>query len=226
MKKTDAPLDPARMAALLRDHVLALTPEDIGLTAANWPSSQALACSTSHSMVWGVVMELAEAGVVVSLVVLLDGSVSVYLSDGSGVIGCGLHPDVRATAAKMLQVAGQVAPECKPATEHPMPLNHQVRFHLLTTQGVLGAVANRAELDEGAEVLAELYYAGHGVIGMVELLGAGVDLVDEMRLAETVTRRVSDADIDTRIGAQELKPRERGCRILPYASIAARRSRN
>ena len=218
MKNMDAPLDPAKMTAMLRDGVLAIAPEDVGLTTATCPP------------VWGAIMELAEAGVVVSLVALLDGSVSVYLSDGSGVIGCGLHPDVRAAASKMLRVAEQVADQCEPTEHHPAPFDHQVRFYLLSNQGVLGAVAERTELDEGAEALAELYYAGHGVIGMVELLGAGVDLVDEMRMAETAAQRDAGdnarADVEQRIGVQELKSRGRGCRILPYVGSVARRSQN
>ena len=218
MKKTDAPLDPAKMTAMLRDGVLAIAPEDIGLTAATCPP------------VWGTIMELAEAGVVVSLVALLDGSVSVYLSDGSGVIGCGLHPDVRAAASKMLRVAEQVADQCAPTEQYPAPFDHQVRFYLLTNQGVLGAATERAELDEGAEALAELYYAGHGVIGMVELLGAGVDLVDEMRMVETAQRDTgidnARTDVEQCIGVHELKSRGRGCRILPYVGSVARRSQN
>jgi hypothetical protein len=219
MKNMDAPLYPAKMTAMLRDGVLAIGPDDIGLTAATCPP------------VWGTIMEWVEAGVVVSLAALLDGSVSVYLSDGSGVIGCGLHPDVRVAASKMLRVAEQVADQCEPAEHYPAPLDHQVRFYLLTNQGVLGAAAERAELDEGAEALAELYYAGHGVIGMVELLGAGVDLIDEMRMAETAAQRdacidSARADAEQRIGAQELKSRGRGCRILPYVGSVARRSQN
>jgi hypothetical protein len=217
MKKFDAPLDPVKMTAMLREGVLAIGPEDIGLTSGDCPR------------VWGAMMELGDAGVVVSLVVLADGSVSIYLTDGGGVIGCGLHPDVRVAAAKMLHSAEQVVAQCVPTDLYPMPNEHQVCFYLLTSQGVLRGTADRAELDEGAVALAELYYAGHGVIGMVELLGAGVDLVDEMRLAENASRREADAagkEGDNCTGVQEFKARGRGCRILPYVGNVVRRSRN
>lgn len=218
MKKVAAPLDPAKMTAILRAGVLAIGPEDIGLTSGNCPR------------VWGVMMELGEVDVVVSLVVLVDGSVSVYLSDGGGVIGCGLHPDVRAVAAKMLNVAEQAVAQCEPTDHYPQPNEHQVRFYLLTESGVLGATAARADLDEGALALAELYYAGHGVIGMVELLGAGVELVDEMHFTANAARREADAAIGVgdsgHSGTQELPARGRGCRILPYVGTVARRSRN
>ncbi len=208
------------MTAMLRAGVLAITPEDIGLSPTNCPG------------VWGVMMELGIDEVVASLVVLADGSVSIYLSDGQGVIGCGLHPDVRTAAAKMLQVAGQAVSQCVPMDSYPMPRSERVRFYLLTCAGILGAEAARAELDDGAVDLAELYYAGHGVIGVVELLGAGVDLVDEMRLAEMASLNgTSEADMEMRIesgqpGMQQFKARGRGCRILPYVGTVARRSHN
>jgi hypothetical protein len=208
------------MTAMLRSGVLALEPEDIGLSASECP------------MVWGVMMELGIADVVASLVVLVDGSVSVYLSDGEGVIGCGLHPDVRTAAAKMLRVAGAAAALCAPVDSYPLPHPEQVRFYLLTPHGILGGEASRVTLDEGAVDLAELYYAGHGVIGMVELLGAGVDLIDEMSLAEMASlNEMNEAGIEQRnesgqTGMQQLKARGRGCRILPYVGTAARRSQN
>ncbi len=219
MKQADIPLHPARMAAMLRAGVLAIVPGDIGLNANECPT------------VWGVMMELGIADVVASLVVLADGSVSVYLSDGEGVIGCGLHPDVRAAAAKMLQVAGRAEAQCVRVDTYPMPKTDQVRFYLLTTRGILGGEASRVELDDGAVDLAELYYAGHGVIGMVELLGAGVDLVDEMRLAEMASLNELSAGIEPRNesgqpGMQQFKARGRGCRILPYVGTVARRSQN
>lgn len=219
MKKADTPLHPANMTAMLRAGVLAITPEDIGCSAPDCP------------MVWGVMMELGIADVVASLVVLADGSVSVYLSDGEGVIGCGLHPDVRTAALKMLHVAGRAVNQCVAVDAYPMPCPDQVRFYLLTMHGILGGAAARADLDDGAVDLAELYYAGHGVIGMVELLGAGVDLVDEMRLAERASLNELSAGGEQRNesaqpGMQQFKTRGRGCRILPYVGTVARRSQN
>ncbi len=215
MKKAVAPLDPAKMTTLLRAGVLALGPADIGLTAANTPS------------VWGVMMEFGDAEVVVSLVALLDGSVSIYLSNGAGVIGCGLHPDVRTAAAKMLRLAEPAMAFCAPAAEQPLPVEQRVCFYLLTQRGILGCDASRADLDEGAVALAELYYAGHGIIGMVELLGAGVDLVDEMQLAENAAQRDAPVvDADASPSTQQSKARGRGCRILPYVGNAVRRSQH
>ena len=211
MTKAATPLDPVKMTAMLRDGVLAIGPEDIGLSPEDCPQ------------VWGVLMELAETEVVVSLVALADGSVSIYLSNGAGVIGCGLHPDVRVAASKLLNIAARATEFCRPTTQYPMPDAGHVRVYLLTSQGILVGDATRDALDEGEVGLAELYYAGHGVIGVVELLGAGVDLVDEMRLAEGTVRNDNQVGAE---GLQEFKARGRGCRILPYVGNVARRSQN
>lgn len=220
MKKNAAALDPAKMTTMLRAGVLAIEPEDIGLTRSACPR------------VWGVMMELGEAEVVVSLVALLDGSVSIYLSDGNGVLGCGLHPDVRLAAAKMLNIAAQTVDAGEPVASYPMPGDGHVRFYLLTDGGVVMIDGDRQQLNDGEFELAELYYAGHSVIDIVELLGAGVDLVDEMRLAESANKRQAHGDttdgeiLMTQQAAQELKVRGRRCRILPYVGNVVRRSQN
>lgn len=215
MKNNEAPLEPAAVTALLRNNVFNLKVEDIGLTLAKCPQ------------VWGVMMELGYPEVIVSLVVLADGSCSVYLSDGSGAVGCGLYSEVRQSAANMLHVAQRMIPYCTPAGSHPLPEDSRVRFYLLSLQGVLTVEASRHELDEGATEMAELYYAGHAVIGMIELLGAGVDIVDEIRLAQVeLNTPAADTDSSGAHATTLTRSRGRSCRILPFAGSAARRWHN
>ena len=94
---------------MLRAEAFALKPREIGLSPAECPP------------VWGLILELGFSDTVASLVVLSDGSVSVYLSDGGGVIGCGLHPDVRRAALKMLLIAQGLTSHCRPTSDHPLP---------------------------------------------------------------------------------------------------------
>lgn len=221
MNNNEAPLESAAVTALLRNNVFNLKVEDLGLSREKSP------------LVWGVMMELGYQEVVVSLVVLADGSCSVYLTDGSGVVGCGLYSEVRQVAVNMLNVAQRVMTQCLPAFVHPLPTDSRVRFYLLTGQGVLTTETSRHEMDEGAAEIAELYYAGHGVIGMIELLGAGVDIVDEMRMAQSELNQANDQsddppnDNNSDIQAMAtLRSRGRTCRILPSAGSAARRWHN
>jgi hypothetical protein len=215
MKNNEAPLEPATVAALLRNNVFNLKIEDIGLTQQKSPA------------VWGVMMELGYPEVVVSLTVLADGSCSVYLSDGNGAVGCGLYSEVRQTVANMLGIAQRMIPQCETATDYPLPANSQVRFYLFTGQGILTAAHSRHDMDEGATELAELYYAGHSVIGMIELLDAGIDIIDEMRLAQgDITNPVTDTVTSGIYSMPISRSRGRACRILPSVGSAARRWHN
>jgi len=213
MKNNEAPLEPAAISAMLRNNVFNLKIEDIGLTREKSP------------LVWGVMMELGYQDVVVSLVALADGSCSVYLSDGSGAVGCGLYSEVRQSAANMLTVAQRMLSQCQPTIVYPVPVESQARFYLLTGKGVYTTNASRHEMDEGAKEIAELYYAGHSVIGMIELLGAGVDIVDEMRLTQAELSK-PNTDTDTSGAHATSRSRGRTCRILPTAGSAVRRWHN
>ncbi len=225
MKQERGTVDPVQMTALLRASVFTITPA--GMSGARGDMA---AQAAGTDAVCGVMIEFGHPQVITSLVALQDGSVSVYMSDGGGVIGCGLHPEVRSAARKMLTLAQEVEHQCVPMTQFPSPAEDSVTVYLLTRNGVMGATVMRNDLDEGAVPLAELYYAAHGVIGIVELLGAGVDLVDEMRLtrAQLDAAATSD-DAETLIAKREaakheLPRRGRACRILPYVGNVARRS--
>lgn len=219
MNKAVAGLDPATVTAMLRAGALAIKPQEIGLRTEDCPQ------------VWGLMMELGYANVVASLVVLFDGSVSVYLSDGGGVIGCGLHPEVRSAASKLLCSAQRLASACRPASTFPMPADAQVCFYLLTVSGVVSMKLAKEVLDDGAVEFSEPYYAGLALIDIIELLGAGVDLVDEMRLTQSklMQRAASNTEVSASPGVDavgEPKARGRACRILPYVGSAARRLHN
>jgi hypothetical protein len=224
MRKNAGVLDPAQMTALLRAGVLAVEPLSVGMAVENLPP------------VWGVMIEFGHPEVIASLVVLADGSVSIYMSDGNGIIGCGLHADVRVAAIKMLNSAQHVQSSCIPMQQHPSPQPDGVTFYLLTRQGVMGTEVLRSDLDEGAVPLAELYYAAHGVIDLVELLGAGTELVNEMRMIKTQLGRDADAvptTVKNELSAdeqylvrREQPTRGRACRILPYVGNVARRSQS
>lgn len=230
MKQERGTVDPIQMTTLLRASVFTLNSADVvGTTGdasaqfADQPVDQQI------NPVWGVMIEFGHPQVITSLVALQDGSVSVYMSDGSGVIGCGLHPEVRSAARKMLALAQDAEHQCIPMTQFPSPAEDSVTVYLLTQKGVMGTTVMRNDLDEGAVELAELYYAAHGVIGIVELLGAGVDLVDEMRLTRAqldaaATSSDAEALIAQRESKHELPRRGRACRILPYVGNVARRS--
>src|SRR5262245_15170304 len=114
---------------MLRDRALRLAPEEVGFSRD----------TDEHSTVFGVILETAHPDVVASLVVLIDGSVSLYVSDGSGCIGCGSHPEIRSVAAELLQLSANALPLSKPTTSHVPPIRGMVRIYWLTLAGLRSA---------------------------------------------------------------------------------------
>lgn len=198
MKKSIATQQSIQLTTLLRRNVLALQPKDVGLGSANCPS------------VWGVMMESGFPQLVVSLVALADGSVSVYMSDGGSIIGCGLHPAARLAAEQLIAVAQPFALRGEPAADTSLPPQGFTYFYLLTSTGLRRMEIPTAELNEDTSELAGLYTAGRHLIDTIEACGAGHDLLDEILVT---------ADHETKSGS-----RERACRIPPYAGTAVRRS--
>jgi hypothetical protein len=141
----------------MRAQVLALKPDDIGITKATYPRD-----------VWGLLMETGvPEGGAFSLVALADGTTSLYFSTGGGVIGAGQHERVRSTSHDLLAKANEFHKLAKPASAHPLPGPGQVIFYFLSYSGVLSYSAPEVSLGEGKDRLSALFLAGHHVISEV-----------------------------------------------------------
>ena len=130
----------------------------------------------------GVLMETGASGSVATFLVLADGTVSLYLSTGGGVIGAGEHEEVRAAAAEMLALTNKYATAyieaCAATTDSPLPQDGQVFFYLLTTSGLYLARCKEADLENRNDPFTNLFENCHAVLG-------------ELREATERTRRES-----------------------------------
>lgn len=156
------------VVAMLRASVLKLVPSDIDL-------------DIETGSIFGLVIETAYPDAVASLTVLADGSVSLYVSDGTGCVGCGTHRDVRRAGADLLDVAERCVDLTIPtdATDYPPP--GHIGFYFLGSN--LRSVQVRLEeLDAGSK-LGALYFAGQEVINAIERVGAGQSIAQEIRIA-------------------------------------------
>ncbi|MDP3723941.1 MAG: hypothetical protein Q8R91_10705 [Candidatus Omnitrophota bacterium] len=133
--------------------VLATTPRELGLTP-----------TKKHPRVWGALMEIGYPEGVATLVALLEGSVSLYSSNGGGIIGAGEHGSVRRAAIKCIGAAEPYVEEFSNTTDYPLPDTGRVKFYLLTFSGILTGDFDEHLLGEGRHTLSKLFYAGHDVI--------------------------------------------------------------
>lgn len=136
----------------LRGMLLSTTPDRIGIKL------------KEPGEVWGVVMETGYPTAVVSLVALADGTVSLYYSNGGGILGLGLHAGPRRAAQTFLASSQQYAEHAQPSGSHPLPHPSYTRFYLLTGKGVLTTEAKEDDLGNNRHLLSPLFNKGHELI--------------------------------------------------------------
>lgn len=147
----------------LRLQALSLRPEQIGLG----PESVA--------PIHGVVMETGYPAAVATFVCIADGTTSLYLSTGGGILGAGEHENVRSACLRMLAITNEYAADfldaCTPADpSFPLPGEGEVVFHLLTRDGVYDAGGPELDLAEQRHPFSALFNNCHQVLGHVRIV--------------------------------------------------------
>jgi hypothetical protein len=158
-KKHDDEKNPAAISRELRDKALSVSAAELSL-----------APTEARLNVWGVLMELGYPQTVATLAVFADGTSSLYISTGGGVIGAGEHKPVRAEAEKFLFTAQSFVEHFEPADGTPYPKAGRVRFYVRTFEATLTAEADEQELGRKIHKLGPLFHAGHAVITQMRLL--------------------------------------------------------
>ena len=154
--------DPASAARGLRDQALSLAAEDLGLTP-----------TLEHPHLWAILMETGFPELVASLFSATDGTTSLYLSTGGGVIGAGAHESVGATLPLFFAAAEANLTSFSMAPSTPPPGEGRVRFYLRTFDGTLTAEASEQDLGQKRHPLWPVFHAGQAVIAAVRQASGG-----------------------------------------------------
>ena len=142
----------------LRNLVLDTKPSDIGVVP------------TNPDEVWGVLMESGYANVAVSLVAIADGTVSMYFSNGGGIIGLGPHEGPKQAAKALLTHAQQFPKHAQPTKDYPLPEVGHTRFYLLAGDHVVTADAESDDLAAGRHAMSSLFRKSHELISAIRLV--------------------------------------------------------
>lgn len=140
----------------LRSMVLNLSPDEIGITREHFPHQ-----------VWGVVMETGMDAGFYTLVVLADGTTSLYYSNGGGIIGAGEKPGVQEASRQFIGWGNRLVGSAKPVSSTQSPDKGITKFFFLTFDGIRSYTAPEVDLGEERDSLAPLFHAGHSVIAAV-----------------------------------------------------------
>jgi hypothetical protein len=124
---------------------------------------------------WGILMETGYPEATATLFALSDGTSSLYLSSGGGVIGGHAHQSVREANAELLQTANHYYQHLKPSESFPLPAAGHTLFYVLTDSGVLTGGGRENDLGLGRHPLSPLFHAGHRVITQLRLVSESAD---------------------------------------------------
>jgi hypothetical protein len=148
--------DVADMYRSLRGRLFLTDPKTLGLS------------SDGEERFWGMMVDIGIENGVATLVVLRDGSISLYLSNGGGVIGLGQHDALHEKAAKILELAESFSLEGPEAERDTLPSEGFTRFNFLGYNGVRAVEEDDQELEDGAHALSPLYNAAHDLLAAAE----------------------------------------------------------
>ena len=136
----------------LRAMALGASPDELGISR------------DVYSQAFGIIVELEYPEGVATLVVMGEGSTSLYFSGGGGVIGGGEHESVRQASARLLSLAQEYAEAAEAETESPLPSKGLARFVFLAYDGRRATQAPESQLETGRHELSPLFIGAHEVI--------------------------------------------------------------
>lgn len=148
-----------QVARGLRRQILDLDPAEAGLDR-----------FSAGRRVWGALMETGYLKGIATLVALADGTTSLYLSTGGGIIGGGAHERVAAATRSFLMAVEDHLGLLTPDPDSVVPAEGRVIIRALTYQGRYRAEAAEDDLGQGGHPLSAVFYAGHGVLAELRTL--------------------------------------------------------
>jgi len=143
----------------LRGQLLEVDPAELGFSP-----------SPRLPRIWATLMEMGLDTGTASLVAVADGTTSLYLSTGGGVIGGGEHQAVRRVSEAFLDTAEAHLDRLQPISKAPLPQTGAIRFHALTFDSLRSAEVEEGQLVDGRSELAPLFYAGNEVLTQLRLI--------------------------------------------------------
>jgi hypothetical protein len=146
----------------LRNRALSVTTSDLALNA------------DPKAPIHAVIMETGYRDAVATFACLGDGTVSLYLSTGGGVIGGGQQESVRSACLELLSITNKYAQDflaaCEPVSTFPLPGEGDVFFYLLTGAGVHQARCDQDALAEQRDPFSALFNNCHADMAEVREL--------------------------------------------------------
>jgi hypothetical protein len=136
------------------------------------PASIGLAPSPEHPNLLAGLMEMGMGGGIATLVIIADGTTSMYWSTGGGIIGAGFHEPVKAPSRRFLALLERHLPDLSPDDPgHQLPEEGMIHIRARTFAGAsLFGAAQEEDFKAKRHPLWDVFYAGHDVITVMRQL--------------------------------------------------------
>lgn len=131
----------------------------------NMPKEKIVASSIqAKNHTWAVQMQFEVDKNLVVVFAAGDGVSSLYFGNGSARIGGSEVPQWKKAAIKFVTLADQFVPLSDKVADYPFPRVGEVRFYILTTDGVYTKIFRSEELTKDNNPFQSLFWAGRDII--------------------------------------------------------------
>ncbi len=154
-KKNDLPYEMSETYLGLRELVFNLDPQTVSAT-------------DPDKSIYAVLMETGIPQGIVTLAAINDGTVSLYFSNGGGILGSGEYEKPRRICMEYLQAAQSYLGQCTKTSERTLPNRGQTKFYFFTIDdGILTAVAKEDDLGCNRHNLSPLFHKAQELIAAI-----------------------------------------------------------
>jgi hypothetical protein len=137
----------------LRQQMLNLKPQDIGVTLDN------------DNQVFGAVVDMPINDNIATLICCIGGTVSLYYSNGGGMIGIGdRYEEVRKAGGSFLYSVGQILQYFKIVDNFSLPISKNTSVYLLTKEKIYKMEFNMDNLNSSEEHIQFLIFLIQNVL--------------------------------------------------------------
>ena len=142
----------------LRNQVLTLSFKQLGVA--------------EDEKVLAVLMETGYPEAVATLVSVVDGTASLYFSNGGGIIGAGdgEHEQAKEASRQLIHTARSCLNQMTVTNVFPLTRQGFTRFYVITPKGVWTSEIKENDLGENRSKLSPLFYAGQDLITQIRLI--------------------------------------------------------
>jgi hypothetical protein len=123
--------------------------------------------SRSERATLAAIMEFVRPKAVVTLLAVADGTASLYFSSGGGVIGAGESESVQVATLDFIAAADRTGEEWKQASDHPLPRDGFVTFHVIASGIMRSIEVSEDDLKLNDSRMSALFHKGHNLISII-----------------------------------------------------------